>query len=124
MRLYCVCNIPPQVAFGLISDAAWCELRHLFSVHCCCQNLTHSAGSAKWLHIFTKDKIPSAGDMYPLRVTNVGPHCRGGFRSEARYIVSEDSALTKGVGWATSLAGIMKFSKLTLDAHTIQHNTT
>jgi len=40
-------------------------------------------------------------------------HCRGGFRSEARYIVSEDTAYSKGVGWVTSLAGIMKFSKLT-----------
>ncbi|DBB09492.1 TPA: hypothetical protein ACH3X3_008052 [Trebouxia sp. C0006] len=36
---------------------------------------------------------------------------RGGFRSEARYIVSEDTAYSKGVGWVTSLAGIMKFSK-------------
>lgn len=41
-------------------------------------------------------------------------HCRGGFRSEARYIVSEDTAYSKGVGWVTSLAGIMKFSKLTI----------
>ncbi|DBA91978.1 hypothetical protein WJX79_008729 [Trebouxia sp. C0005] len=36
---------------------------------------------------------------------------RGGFRSEARYIVSEDTAYSTGVGWVTSLAGIMKFSK-------------
>ena len=37
---------------------------------------------------------------------------RGAFRSEARYIVSEDADLTLGVGWVTSMAGIMKFSRV------------
>jgi hypothetical protein len=51
--------------------------------------------------------VPAEGKRWCL-------HCRGGFRSEARYIVSEDTAYSKGVGWVTSLAGIMKFSKLTI----------
>lgn len=37
--------------------------------------------------------------------------CRGGYRSEARYVVSEDTGTTKGVGWVTALAGIIRFSK-------------
>ena len=51
--------------------------------------------------------LPAEGNSWCL-------HCRGGFRSEARYIVSEDVAYSKGVGWVTSLAGVMKFSKLTI----------
>ena len=47
--------------------------------------------------------------------------CRGSFRSEARYIVSEDADLTQGVGWVTSMAGVMKFSKL---RHAQRNSTT
>ena len=42
--------------------------------------------------------------------------CRAGFRSEPRYVISEDATLTKGVGAVTSLAGIVVFSESLLMA--------
>ena len=42
--------------------------------------------------------------------------CRAGFRSEPRYVISEDATLTKGIGAVTSLAGIVVFSESVLMA--------
>ena len=42
--------------------------------------------------------------------------CRAGFRSEPRYVISEDATLTKGIGAVTSLAGIVLFSESILMA--------
>ena len=42
--------------------------------------------------------------------------CRAGFRSEPRYVISEDATLTTGVGAVTSLAGIVVFSESLLMA--------
>ena len=42
--------------------------------------------------------------------------CRAGFRSEPRYVISEDATLTKGIGAVTSLAGIVVFSEALLMA--------
>ena len=42
--------------------------------------------------------------------------CRAGFRSEPRYVISEDATLTQGIGAVTSLAGIVVFSEALLMA--------